>query len=253
MASGRSRTKPSGSDRQLLADTGLVRAARYLQRGEASDDARELHRRGGRQAEEFYRERWRHDKVVRSTHGVNCTGSCSWQVYVKDGIITWETQAVDYPSVGPDSPQYEPRGCPRGASFSWYTYSPARVRYPYVRGVLLELFRAAKEANGGDPVAAWAEITADPERAAAYKSARGRGGFVRGTWTEALEMIAAAHVHTVAAYGPDRTAGFTVIPAMSMASYAAGTRFYSLLGGTILSFYDWYADLPPASPQVFGD
>ena len=172
---------------------------------------------------------------------------------MKDGIITWETQAVDYPSVGPGSPEYEPRGCPRGASFSWYTYSPARVRYPYVRGVLLELFRAAKAANGGDPVAAWAEISSDPERARLYKSARGQGGFVRSTWAEALEMVAAAHVHTVAAYGPDRTAGFTVIPAMSMASYAAGTRFYSLLGGTILSFYDWYADLPPASPQTFGD
>jgi nitrate reductase / nitrite oxidoreductase, alpha subunit len=75
-------------------------------------------------------DRWRHDKVVRSTHGVNCTGSCSWKVYVKDGIITWETQQTDYPSVGPDSPEYEPRGCPRGASFSWYTYSPSRVRYP---------------------------------------------------------------------------------------------------------------------------
>ncbi|MGH9083602.1 MAG: molybdopterin-dependent oxidoreductase, partial [Acidimicrobiales bacterium] len=142
---------------------------------------------------------------------------------------------------------------PRGASFSWYTYSPARVRYPYVRGVLLDLFRQAKAAHGGDPVAAWADLTADPERSAAYKEARGRGGFVRATWAEALELVAAAHVHTVDTYGPDRTAGFTVIPAMSMASYAAGTRFYSLLGGTILSFYDWYADLPPASPQVFGD
>ncbi|MDA8294523.1 MAG: nitrate reductase subunit alpha [Actinomycetota bacterium] len=243
---------PAAEDR-LLADTGLVRAARYIQPGEPSPDARELHRQGGRRAEEFYRERWRHDKVVRSTHGVNCTGSCSWQVYVKDGIITWETQAVDYPSVGPGSPEYEPRGCPRGASFSWYTYSPARVRYPYVRGVLLELFRAAKASNGGDPVAAWAEVTADLERAATYKQARGQGGFVRASWAEVLELVAAAHVHTVAAYGPDRTAGFTVIPAMSMASYAAGTRFYSLLGGTILSFYDWYADLPPASPQVFGD
>ncbi|MGH9108320.1 MAG: molybdopterin-dependent oxidoreductase, partial [Acidimicrobiales bacterium] len=237
----------------LLAETGLVRAARYLQPGEPTADARELHRQGGRRAEEFYRERWRHDKIVRSTHGVNCTGSCSWQVYVKDGIITWETQAVDYPSIGPGTPEYEPRGCPRGASFSWYTYSPARVRYPYVRGVLLDLFRQAKAAHGGDPVVAWADLTADPERSAAYKEARGRGGFVRATWAEALELVAAAHVHTVDTYGPDRTAGFTVIPAMSMASYAAGTRFYSLLGGTILSFYDWYADLPPASPQVFGD
>ncbi|WP_405959348.1 helix-turn-helix domain-containing protein [Streptomyces sp. NBC_00868] len=40
--------------------------------------------------------------------------------------ITWETQATDYPSVGPDRPEYEPRGCPRGAAFSWYAYSPTR-------------------------------------------------------------------------------------------------------------------------------
>jgi nitrate reductase alpha subunit len=38
-----------------------------------------------------------------------------------------------------------------------------------------------------------------------------------------------------------------------MVSYAAGTRFLSLIGGTCLSFYDWYADLPPASPQIWGD
>ena len=43
-----------------------------------------------------YRSRWQHDKIVRSTHGVNCTGSCSWKVYVKNGLITWETQQTDY-------------------------------------------------------------------------------------------------------------------------------------------------------------
>ena len=30
-----------------------------------------------REWEDGYRKRWQHDKVVRSTHGVNCTGSCS--------------------------------------------------------------------------------------------------------------------------------------------------------------------------------
>jgi anaerobic selenocysteine-containing dehydrogenase len=125
--------------------------------------------------------------VVRSTHGVNCTGSCSWKVYVKDGIITWESQQTDYPSVGPDRPEYEPRGCPRGAAFSWYTYSPTRVRYPYVRGVLLQMYREAK-ARPGDPVAAWAEIVGDPEKARRYKSVRGKGGLVRATWEEATEL-----------------------------------------------------------------
>jgi nitrate reductase alpha subunit len=104
----------------------------------------------GREWERFYRDRWQHDKVVRSTHGVNCTGSCSWKIHVKDGIVAWETQQTDYPTNGPDVPEYEPRGCPRGASFSWYLYSPIRVRYPYVRGVLLEMFREARARHGGD-------------------------------------------------------------------------------------------------------
>ncbi|HET9153598.1 MAG TPA: nitrate reductase subunit alpha, partial [Solirubrobacterales bacterium] len=82
---------------------------------------------------------------------------------------------------------------------------------------------------------------------------RGKGGFVRASWEDAAEMIAAAHVHTIKRHGPDRVVGFSPIPAMSMASYAAGTRFLSLIGGVILSFYDWYADLPPSSPQSFGD
>ncbi|MFE2324147.1 molybdopterin-dependent oxidoreductase [Streptomyces sp. NPDC059385] len=200
-----------------------------------------------------YRERWAHDKVVRSTHGVNCTGSCSWQVYVKDGLITWETQATDYPSTGPDRPEYEPRGCPRGASFSWYTYSPTRVRHPHARGVLVEMYREAKRRLGGDPVAAWAEITTDPEKRRRYQKARGKGGLVRIGWQEALEIAAAAHVHTLREHGPDRIAGFSPIPAMSMASHAVGARFHALLGAPMLTFYDWYADLPIASPQVFGD
>jgi nitrate reductase alpha subunit len=230
----------------------MLRTAQFFVPGTPSPDYREVHRSDPGRAEEFYRERWRHDKVVRSTHGVNCTGSCSWKVYVKDGIITWETQQTDYPSTGPDSPEYEPRGCPRGASFSWYTYSPSRVRYPYVRGPLLELWREAR-ARLADPVAAWAEIIGDPARAARYKTARGMGGFVRSTWPEVTELIAAAHVHTIKEYGPDRIVGFSPIPAMSQVSYAIGTRFLSMIGGTILSFYDWYADLPPSSPQVFGD
>ena len=242
-------TKP-GTDGPV-ADT-LLNLGRFLRRGETSTDLRSVFLKGGRDADSFYRDRWTHDKEVRSTHGVNCTGSCSWKVYVKDGIITWETQQTDYPSVGPDSPEYEPRGCPRGAAFSWYTYSPTRVRYPYVRGVLLTAYREAK-AKTGDPVLAWAEVTGNPETARAYKSARGKGGLVRASWDETAEIVAAAHVHTIKKYGPDRIAGFSPIPAMSIVSHGVGSRFVTMLGGTMLSFYDWYADLPVASPQVFGD
>ncbi len=235
-----------------VAGDFLVRAARFFTPGDVSPDLRTVTRSGGRDGDVFYRDRWSHDKVVRSTHGVNCTGSCSWKVYVKDGIITWETQQTDYPSIGPDSPEYEPRGCPRGAAFSWYTYSPTRVRYPYIRGVLLEAYRAAK-AEHPDPVAAWAAVVGDEQTRRTYQRARGKGGLVRASWDEVSEIVAAAHVHTIKEYGPDRVFGFSPIPAMSMASHAAGSRFISLMGGAMLSFYDWYCDLPVASPQVFGD
>ncbi|GAA4959618.1 nitrate reductase subunit alpha [Actinoplanes utahensis] len=230
----------------------LLGARRFLTRATVGDHGRTLHRIDDSEWDAFYRDRWSYDRVVRSTHGVNCTGSCSWNVFVKDDLITWEHQATDYPESGPDAPDYEPRGCPRGASFSWYEYSPSRVRHPYLRGVLAEMFREARQ-RLGDPVAAWAEIVETPLKAMAYKTQRGRGGFVRASWDEAIELMAAAHVYTTKVYGPDRVVGFSPIPAMSMASFAAGTRYHALLGGTLLSFYDWYADLPIASPQIWGD
>ncbi|MDR6122818.1 nitrate reductase alpha subunit [Bacillus sp. SLBN-46] len=205
-----------------------------------------------RDSEKIYRRRWQHDKTVRTTHGVNCTGSCSWKVHVKDGIIAWETQQTDYPSTGPNMPEYEPRGCPRGASFSWYIYSPLRVRYPYVRGHLLDMWREELQ-KSNDPVAAWREIATNPEKSKRYKQSRGKGGLVRASWDEVNELICASLIHSIQEFGPDRIFGFSPIPAMSMVSYAGGGRFLSLLGGSLLSFYDWYADLPPASPQVWGE
>ncbi len=208
-------------------------------------------RREDRAWEEAYRLRWQHDKIVRSTHGVNCTGSCSWKIYVKGGVVTWETQQTDYPRTRADMPNHEPRGCSRGASYSWYLYSANRLKYPLVRGRLMRLWRAARKQH--DPVEAWASIVESPEKAQAYKSIRGRGGFVRATWEEATEIVAAANVYTICKYGPDRIAGFSPIPAMSMVSYAAGSRYISLIGGVNLSFYDWYCDLPPSSPQTWGE
>ncbi|BCZ90542.1 nitrate reductase subunit alpha [Thermus thermophilus] len=216
------------------------------------DWIKEVENPAERKWEEFYRNRFQHDKRVRTTHGVNCTGSCSWEVFVKDGIVTWELQATDYPSLEAGLPPYEPRGCQRGISFSWYLYSPIRVKYPYAKGALLDLWREAKKAHG-DPVAAWEAIQNDPHKRKRYQKARGKGGFRRASWDEVLELIAAAVVSTVKRYGPDRVIGFSPIPAMSQVSYAAGSRFLSLLGGVPMSFYDWYCDLPNASPEIWGE
>jgi nitrate reductase alpha subunit len=213
---------------------------------------KDLEKPGSRLWEEFYRNRSQYDSTVRSTHGVNCTGGCSWNVYVKDGIITWETQATDYPLLESNLPPYEPRGCQRGISSSWYVYSPLRVKYPYIRGALLDLWRAARAAHP-DPVEAWASIEDDPVSRSSWQQARGKGGFRRAGWEEALEIVAASLLHTARKWGPDRVAGFSPIPAMSYFSYAAGSRFLQLFGGVIQSFYDWYADLPNAFPEIWGD
>jgi nitrate reductase alpha subunit len=170
----------------------LLRTGRFFSRWDETDDGRAVFRRGGRRGDVFYRDRWSHDKVVRSTHGVNCTGSCSWKVYVKDGIITWESQQTDYPSAGPDRPDYEPRGCPRGAAFSWYTYSPTRVRFPYARGVLVDMYREAK-ARLGDPVLAWADVVGDPADAGPTSRPA-----ARAAWS-------ACHGMTPSRWSPQRT------------------------------------------------
>lgn len=205
-----------------------------------------------RKWEEFYRNRFQHDRIVRSTHGVNCTGGCSWQIHVKDGIVVWETQQLDYPLLESTLPPYEPRGCQRGISFSWYLYSPLRIKYPLVRGALIDAYREEK-LKTGDPLKAWENLQNNRAKRKEYQTARGKGGFRRTSWDEVLEIIAAANIYTAKKYGPDRVIGFSPIPAMSMLSYAAGSRFLQLFGGVNLSFYDWYCDLPNASPEIWGE
>ena len=206
-----------------------------------------------RQWEEFYRNRFQHDRIVRSTHGVNCTGGCSWQIHVKDGIVVWETQQLDYPLLDSKLPPYEPRGCQRGISYSWYLYSPLRIKYPLIRGALIDAYQQEKINAHGDPMKAWENLQNNESARQKYQKARGKGGFRRTSWETVLEIICVANLYTAKKYGPDRVIGFSPIPAMSMLSYAAGSRFLQLFGGVNLSFYDWYCDLPTAFPEIWGE
>ena len=54
----------------------LIKFGKFFSRWDETDDGRAVFREGGRKGDAFYRDRWSHDKEVRSTHGVNCTGSC---------------------------------------------------------------------------------------------------------------------------------------------------------------------------------
>ena len=54
----------SHADSKASADA-LLGLGKYFHRGEISADQRTLHKIGGRSADDFYRDRWAHDKVVR--------------------------------------------------------------------------------------------------------------------------------------------------------------------------------------------
>ena len=63
-----------------------------------------------------------------------------------------------------------------------------------VRKPLLKLWRDARRSL--QPVEAWTSIVENKEKANSYKSKRGMGGFVRSSWDEVNEIIAAANVYT---------------------------------------------------------
>ncbi|TQQ80100.1 nitrate reductase subunit alpha [Halonotius roseus] len=167
--------------------------------------------------EDLYREQWDWDSKARSTHSVNCTGSCSWEVYVRNGQIWREDQAADYPVFDEDSPNPNPRGCQKGACYSDYVNADQRVLHPLRR-----------------------------------TGERGEGKWERISWDEALTEIAEEVIDTVQDEEYDAISAFTPIPAMSPVSYASGTRLTRLLGGVAHSFYDWYSDLPPGQPITWG-
>ncbi len=167
--------------------------------------------------EDLYRRQYGWDRVVRSTHSANCTGSCSWKVYVKDGVMLREEQAGDYPRINEELPDYNPRGCQKGACFVEYVYGAQRLKYPLIRA-----------------------------------GERGEGRWRRVSWDEALTHIAGKLLDNVYQHGPDTNSFFSVIPAMSPVSFCAGSRLAQYLGGVFLSFYDWYCDLPPGEPITWG-
>jgi complex iron-sulfur molybdoenzyme family reductase subunit alpha len=174
--------------------------------------------------ESLYTDQFKWDRVVRSTHSANCTGSCSWMVYVKDGVMVREEQAADYPRINADLPDYNPRGCQKGACFVEYVYGAQRLKYPLMR----------KGLRAGKPVE------------------RGTGLWERVSWDEALDYVAGKLLDNVYEHGPDTNAFFSVIPAMSPVSFAGGARLCHLIGGVFCSFYDWYCDLPPGEPITWG-
>ncbi|MFN8628640.1 MAG: molybdopterin-dependent oxidoreductase [Candidatus Binatia bacterium] len=85
--------------------------------------------------EDLFRQRWVWDAVAKGTHHVNCwyQRGCNWNVYVKDGLVFREEQAATYTPTNRDVPDYNPRGCQKGACYSQRLYDAARLHYPLKR------------------------------------------------------------------------------------------------------------------------
>jgi nitrate reductase alpha subunit len=117
------------------------------------------------------------------------------------------------------------------------------VKYPYIRGALLDLWRKAKE-EFEDPVEAWESIVADDESRARYQRARGKGGFRRGSWEELQEIIAASVIYTIKKHGPIESSVSS--DSCNVFSSHSGPRFFNC-SGREPELYDWYQTFLPRS------
>lgn len=168
---------------------------------------------------DVYRERWAWDKVVRSSHWVNCwyQAHCAWNVYVKDGLVWREEQAADYPQIRPDVPDFNPRGCQKGACFSERMYDPARVKWPLKR-----------------------------------VGERGSGRWERISWDQALSEIADSMIDTIVEEGTDRVV-WDIGPGISLGAQTAGqARLRVLLDSTALDMNTEIGDGHRGVGETFG-
>jgi DMSO reductase family type II enzyme molybdopterin subunit len=167
----------------------------------------------------YRRQQWTWDRVVRTTHYVNCwyQANCNWNVYVKDGIVWREEQVADYPQTRSDIPDWNPRGCQKGGCFSERMYDAGRVRYPLKR-----------------------------------VGPRGSGRWQRLSWDQALQEIADSLIDTVTQEGTDRVI-WDLGPLYSMGTMsAAQQRFAILLDSTSLDVNTEIGDGHRGAAETFG-
>ena len=118
---------------------------------------------------DVYRRRWTWDRIGKSTHYVNCAyqRGCAWNVYVKDGLVWREEQVADYPQTNEFVPDFNPRGCQKGACYSDRMYDPSRLLHPLQR-----------------------------------VGARGEGRWKRVSWDRAMRAIADTSIDALTQTGP---------------------------------------------------
>jgi len=169
------------------------------------------------QASARYRARWRWDKVAKATHLINCwyQRNCSYNVYVRDGTALWEEQAGDYPRTNAFVPDFNPRGCQKGACYALQGRHAARITQPLRR-----------------------------------VGQRGEGKWETVSWDEALTGIADKVVETLASHGAEAVV-FDGNPA-GVASYVAVHRLAHLLNAIVLDINCEVGDEQQGAAVTFG-
>jgi DMSO reductase family type II enzyme molybdopterin subunit len=167
---------------------------------------------------DVWRGRWTWERVARGTHtNVNCVSSCAWNLYVKDGVVWREEQSAPYIASNGSVPDWNPRGCQKGASCSDLLLGPARILHPLRR--------------------------AGP---------RGSGRWKRVAWDEALAEVAEALVDVLARRGGEG-AVLELGPNVDFgANTAAALRFFRQIGAPITDSMGQIGDLAVGGTITLG-
>jgi len=169
--------------------------------------------------EDVYRKAWRWDRVVRGTHlRANCFSACSFDLYVKEGVVWREEQADVYERDVDGLSDYGPRGCQKGCCYSDLMLSADRVTHPMER-----------------------------------VGPRGSGSWRRISWEKALDRVADAMLDAI-----DEGGAETIIYDNGSSNTDVGPdtmgemRLFSMLGATSLDGFAGTGDLAMGAFQTWG-
>ncbi len=170
--------------------------------------------------QDVYREAWRWDRVVRTTHlRANCFSACAWNAYVKDGIVWREEQAQVYSREGHPLADFAPRGCQKGACYSSLMLAPDRISYPLRR-----------------------------------VGPRGSGRWKRVSWEDALEELADAVIRANVEEGPECVIYDNGTSNVDSGPGSTGEmRLFTMLGATMLDGFGGTGDLAMGAVQTWGN
>jgi len=169
--------------------------------------------------EDLMRQKWSWDRVVHGSRGINCTGHCAFNIYVKNGIVWREEQQGEYGRSGDGTPDYGPRGCQKGMRQAKYMYGKQRVLYP--------MKRAGK---------------------------RGEGKWQRISWKQATDEIAAKFIQHATESGPESiTFAMGTQMILKRASFAALFRFCNVSGMICPETFAGVGDLPVGAYMTLGN